>query len=252
MIFDTHAHINFKAFNKDREKIIKKTLEKGVGMINVGSNLKTSKKAIEIANKFDNVYATVGIHPIHIKDDTVLKENEIRELAEEKQVVAMGEIGLDYYKIPTEKIKEKQKNFLKKQIKIAEKTDLPVVLHCRQAHSEMIDLLSNINIKGVIHCFSGDWSTAQKYLEFGFYLGFNGIIYKNQYSKEVIKKIPLSKMLVETDCPFLLPPEEEGRNEPLNVKYIIKTIAKIKDIKKKEVEKETTKNAQKLFKLPHH
>src|SRR6056297_117922 len=210
MIFDTHAHLNFKDYDEDRKELLQKTLDKGVGMINVGADLKTSKKAVEIAQKYENVYATAGVHPSHAND----------------------KLELDIL------------------IELAQDENLPLVLHCRKAHSDMLSLISEKDIKGVVHCFSGDWETAKRYLDLDLYLGFNGIIYKNPYSKDVIQKISLSKMIVETDCPFLLPPQAEGgRNEPINVRYIIKEIANIKNIKEIEVEKQTTKNAENLFKL---
>jgi len=251
MIFDTHAHLNFKNYDKDREELIKKTLEKDVGVINVGADFETSKKAVEIAQNHKNIYATVGIHPSHAKEEVRIEK--LKKLAQNEKVVAIGEIGLDYYRNPNEKEVKRQKEILLKQIELAEELDLPLVLHCRKAHPDMLSLLSDKKIKGVVHCFSGDWETAQKYLDLGLYLGFNGIIYKNPYSEKVIEKISLSKMLVETDCPFLLPPEvEEKRNEPINTRYIIKEIARIKNLKEEEVEKQTTKNAKKLFKLNHH
>lgn len=247
MIFDTHAHLNFKNYDKDRDELIKNTLKEGVGMINVGADLKSSKKALEIAKNYDNVYAAVGIHPSHAKDE--INIDKLRELGEEKNVVAIGEIGLDYYRNPTEEEKKNQKLVLEKQIELAKSLDLPLILHCRKAHSDMLSLLENKSIKGVVHCFSGDWETAQKYLDLGLYLGFNGIIYKNPFSKNVLKEISLSKALVETDCPFLNPPEVEGRNEPINTRYIIKEIANIKNINEEEVGKQTTKNAKQLFNL---
>jgi len=248
MIFDTHAHLNFKDYDEDRKELLQKTLDKGVGMINVGADLKTSKKAVEIAQKYENVYATAGVHPSHANDK--LELDILKELAQDKKVVAIGEVGLDYFRKPDKEEIEKQKEVLLKQIELAQDENLPLVLHCRKAHSDMLSLISEKDIKGVVHCFSGDWETAKRYLDLDLYLGFNGIIYKNPYSKDVIQKISLSKMIVETDCPFLLTPQAEGgRNEPINVRYIIKEIANIKNIKEIEVEKQTTKNAENLFKL---
>ena len=231
MIFDTHAHLNFKDYDEDRKELLQKTLDKGVGMINVGADLKTSKKAVEIAQKYENVYATAGVHPSHANDK--LELDILKELAQDKKVVAIGEVGLDYFRKPDKEEIEKQKEVLLKQIELAQDENLPLVLHCRKAHSDMLSLISEKDIKGVVHCFSGDWETAKRYLDLDLYLGFNGIIYKNPYSKDVIQKISLSKMIVETDCPFLLPPQAEGgRNEPINVRYIIKEIANIKILKK--------------------
>jgi len=281
-MFDTHAHLNFKAFDKDREKIIQKCLQENIWMINVGTNFFSSKLAVEIANRYqEGVYASVGLHPINIsnlksqnsklqlktqnfkKDEDVLEENfdykKYKKLAENKKVVAIGEIGLDYYYKPKtkqklEEFKSKQKEIFLQQLKLAEELDLPVIFHCRMAHQDLIELLkkeiiNNKKTKGVIHCFTGTWGQAQEYLKMGFYLGFNGIIFKLDLD-EVIKKTPLERILVETDCPYLTPPGfENKRNDPRGVKFIIEKIAKLKDLGFEEVVQQTHKNALRLFKI---
>jgi len=281
-MFDTHAHLNFKAFDKDRDQIIKKCLQENIWMINVGTNFFSSKLAVEIANNYSKgVYASVGLHPINIsnlksqnskpqlktqnfkKDEDVLEENfdykKYKKLAENKKVVAIGEIGLDYYRRPKtkkklEEFKSKQKEIFLQQLKLAEELDLPVIFHCRMAHQDLIELLkkeiiNNKKTKGVIHCFTGTWGQAQEYLKMGFYLGFNGIIFKLDLD-EVIKKTPLERILVETDCPYLTPPGfENKRNDPRGVKFIIEKIAKLKDLGFEEVAQQTHKNALRLFKI---
>jgi len=269
-IIDTHSHLNFNAFKKDSDEVIKKTLSENIWMINVGTKYETSQKAVEIAEKYPKgVYAAIGLHPIYaaaefMKTRTDPDEGEFliieqdfdkekyRELAQSKKVVAVGEIGLDYYKPKTTaklaQFKEKQKQVFLQQLDLARKLNLPVILHCRMAHDDVIEILKSQNeITGVIHCFTGTLEQAQKYTEMGFYIGLNGIIFKFNIN-ETIKKIPLDKILVETDCPYLTPPQESGkRNEPLFIKHTIQKISELKEISFQEVADETTENARKIF-----
>lgn len=277
MLIDTHAHLNFNAYKLDAQEVIDRSLKNNVWLINVGSQYETSKRAVEIAEKYDKgVFASVGLHPIHLETGLVkikndneeielkTKEEEFnyekyRELAKREKVVAIGEIGLDYYWRPKtakkkELFKEKQKDLLLKQLELAKELNLPVIFHCRMAHNDLLEVLnfqfsiSNFQLKGVIHCFTGSWEEAERYLEMGFYLGFNGLIFKMDFN-EIIKKIPLEKILIETDCPYLTPPPKNDKNEPLNVKYIAEKIAKIKNLTFEEIAKITTENAQRLFKI---
>jgi len=272
MLFDTHAHLNFNAYKDDVDEVIKRTLDNEVWMINVGSQYSTSKRAVEIAERYpEGVYAAVGLHPVHletglvkIKDDPEeiqFKTTEedfdakmYKELAKSKKVVAIGEVGLDYYwrpktRIRIEEFKKKQKDILLKQLDLAKELDLPVIFHCRMAHNELIDLLKGYGvIKGVIHCFTGDQEQAEEYLKMGLYLGFNGIIFKMDLD-EVIRKSPLDRILLETDCPYLTPPQREGRNEPIYVKYVADKISKIKNIEIEKLNNITTHNAKKLFRI---
>ncbi len=267
-LIDTHAHLNFKAFDSDRDKVIKRSLDQGVWLINASSNYKTSKLAVEIAQQYPaGVFASVGLHPINCvidlsqADEDRLEELDLekyRELAKEKGVVAIGEIGLDYWNEPKGKgkakiFKEKQKEVFLKQLELAKGLGLPIILHCRKAHNDLIGILklqtTNYKLQAVVHCFTGDWKQAQKYLETGLYLGFNGIIFKMDLD-EVIKKTPLEKMLIETDCPFLTPPVlVEQRNEPLNVKYVAQRIAEIRGEPLEKIAEITTQNAKALFKI---
>jgi TatD DNase family protein len=272
MIIDTHSHLNFNSYKDDVNEVIKRCLDNDVWMINVGSQYNTSKRAVELAeNHSEGVYAAIGLHPIHletglvkIKDDpdeiqfkTIEEDFDdkiYRELAKSKKVVAIGEIGLDYYWKPKttnrkEQFKEKQKNILFKQLNLAKELDLPVILHCRMAHEEMINLLKEYGeIKGVVHCFTGNLNQAKEYIEMGLYLGLNGIIFKLNID-EVIKEISIDKFLIETDCPYLTPPSKIGRNEPMYVKYVAEKISEIKNIKLEEIINKTTENAKKLFKI---
>jgi len=273
MIIDTHSHLNFKAYDNDRDTVIKRNQKEGVVCIDVGTKYETSKMAVELAEKNKGIYAAIGMHPIHIKTDLLkLKMDEeegafaplgeefdkekYKELAKSNKVVAIGEIGLDYYYKPKtktrlEQFKEKQKEIFLQQLDLAEELNLPIIIHCRMAHQDLINILKQKNqIKGVIHCFTGSLEEAQEYIKLGFYIGLNGIIFKLDLD-EVIKNIPIENILVETDCPYLTPPVEgrDKRNEPIFVKHIIQKIADLKGLSFQEVAEKTTKNAKELFNI---
>lgn len=255
MLVDTHAHVNFNAFKDDSDEVIRRSLAEHIMLINIGSQYSTSKRAVEIAEKYpEGVYAAVGLHPIHVEDG--FDNEQYRQLAKSKKVAAIGEIGLDY-KAEYVLSKEKQKEVLQKQLALAKELNLPVILHCRMAHDELIEILNTrykiLNTRGVVHCFIGDWQQAQAYLGMGFYLGFNGIIFKLDLD-EMIQKTPLERILLETDCPYLTPLPavalaKAGRNEPIYIKYVAEKIAQIKNLSYKEVAEITSQNAQKLFKI---
>jgi len=274
MIIDTHSHVNFNAYKGDRDEVIKRTLAGGVWMINVGTKYETSKSAVELAEKNESgVYAAIGLHPIYaaaefqkIKTDPdegefLVKEQDFdkekyKDLAKSKKVVGIGEIGLDYYYRPKSAIKlgefkAKQKKVFMEELDLAKELSLPVIIHVRMAHEDVISILEKYSgLRGVIHCFTGTWEQAQKYMSLGFYIGINGIIFKFNID-EVIKQTPLDKILVETDCPYLTPTAEgkDARNEPLFVKHVIQRIAELKGISFDEVASATTDNAKKLFKI---
>jgi len=273
MLIDTHAHVNFSAYKNDSDKIISRCLENNIWIINVGSQYSTSKRAVEIAKNYPKgVYAAVGLHPIHLSNGifkTKIDKEEIefetreeefdyekyKELAQSEKVVAIGEIGFDYWykpktKIKLDEFKNRQRETFLKQLKLSDDLNLPVMFHCRVAHADLINILESQNKKprGVIHCFSGNWEEAQKYLAMGLSLGFNGIIFKLNVD-EVIAKTPLERILIETDCPYLIPPPMKGRNDPLYVKYVAERIAKIKNLSYEEISDITAENAVKLFNL---
>ena len=275
MIIDTHSHLNFNAFKEDADKVMQKTLADDIWMINVGTKYETSQKAVEISKQYDTgVYAAIGLHPmfagaefIKMKTDPdegefLLKEQDFdkekyKNLAMEGglKVVAIGEIGLDYYYKPkgTEKLakfKVKQKQVFLHQLDLAQELKLPAILHCRMAHDDVIEILrGRPGLTGVIHCFTGTQEQAQQYMDMGYYLGINGIIFKFNIN-EIIKKAPLDRLLVETDCPYLTPPQEAGkRNEPIFIKHTIQKIADLKEISFEEVSEKTTENAKILFKI---
>jgi len=254
MLFDTHAHLNFKDYDKDREKLIKNSLKEGVFMINIGTDIKESRRVVKISEDYrEGVYACVGLHPLHTKEEDFNKTlPEYEKLAENLKVVAIGETGLDKH---GENF-EKQKDVFLKHIELAKKASLPLVLHCRKAHQELLQTLNSFRgstsengknlFQGVVHCFTGGKKELKQYLDMGFHIGLNGIIFKINL-EEVIKEVPMERILLETDCPFLTPPPEKGRNEPLFIKHIAKEVARIKKKSVEEVEKKTTQNARELF-----
>lgn len=274
MLIDTHSHLNFKAYDKDREETINRALDNDIWMINVGSQYSTCQKAVEMSREYrSGVYASIGLHPIHletnlvkVKDDPqedqqfqsrgeVFDLEKYRALAKDEKVKAVGEVGLDYYYKPKttlkkELFKKKQKEVLIQEMDLAREFDLPVIFHCRMAHQDLIDILKDqAGIKGAIHCFTGNWQEAERYLEMGLYLGFNGIIFKLNLD-EIIEKTPLDRVLIETDCPYLTPPiMGNKRNEPLFIRYVAEKIAQLKEITLEEFSEATTKNAKKLFKI---
>jgi len=267
MIFDTHAHLNVSEFDNDRDELIKKCLKEGIGMINVGTNLKDSKKAVEIAENYSNVFASIGLHPTSIysqvfKNKEYMGREELLEkdfdydaykLLKTKKVVAIGEIGLDYWHRPKgeakkELFKEEQKKVFERQLDLSEELNLPVIIHCRSAFDDLFEILAKRKVRGVLHCFTGTKKEAEKALSLGLYIGIDGIIFKIDL-REAIKIIPMDKILIETDCPYLAPPQFEERNNPLSLPYIIDEIAKIKGVGIEEVEKVTLKNTKELFNI---
>lgn len=280
MYIDTHAHLNFKAFQNDYKKAIKRAFDNNVkGIINVGSNLSTSLEATRIAHEYDKntnehewkdsdadkhegAWAAIGLHPIHVKDEN-FDFNKYLELARDKKVVAIGETGIDlYHNKSTVAI---QRDVFEKSFSIANQLRKPVILHCREGEEDMRAWLMGQNNlpRGVFHCFSGDMNFAEFVLDLGFLISFTGVITfiphqnkfgtgqaKNPKTLEVIKNIPLDKIMIETDCPYLSPETYRGkRNEPSYVIEVAKKIAEIKKISLGEVEKQTTINAIKLFNL---
>lgn len=281
LLIDTHAHVNFNTFKDDGDEVIKRALKENIWLINVGAQYSTSRRAVEYAEKYqEGVYAMVGLHPIHVYEggrekewDDSISEREFEEfdkdkyqkLLEHPKTVALGEIGLDYADKVSQEARDKQKEVLIEQLELAQQIGKPVAFHCRKAYDDLIEILTFFNagcatcpmacpgaggspLKGVLHCFMGRWSQAEKLLEMGFYFGFNGLItYARDYDK-VIKQLPLEKILLETDCPYLAPvPYRHKRNEPVYVRYVAEKIAEIKEIKFEEVARQTTQNARELF-----
>lgn len=246
MIIDTHSHLQFDAYKDDLGAVLQRTREQDIVCINVGTSFTSSKDAVELAEKYEGLYAAIGLHPTDVDEE--LDVEKYRELAKSKKVAAIGEIGLDYFRPPFDK--EKQKKIFIQQLDLAKELNLPVILHCRMAHDEVIEILqSRDEEKGVVHCFTGTLEQAKKYIALGFYLGINGIIFKFNID-HVIREISLEYVLLETDCPYLTPPmAPEKRNEPAFMKYTIEKIAELKNVSVQEIGEKTTKNAKKLFNI---
>ncbi len=252
-LIDTHAHLNFEVFNNDYVQVIDDAFNSNIsGIINVGSNLGTSQKAIEIADKYSKgIYAAIGLHPIHVGDED-FDEAVFLKLAKNKKAGAIGETGLDYYH--NSDSKEAQKELFRKHLNIAQKISKPLILHSRDAGEDVLAVLmeSRQDILGVMHCYQEDWNFAKVILDMGLYISFTGLITftKNYETFEVIKNVPLDRLLIETDCPYMSPDPYRGkRNEPKYVIEVAKKIAEIKKISLEEVAVQTTQNAKELFKL---
>lgn len=258
-IFDTHCHPQFPQYDKDRDEVLSRAGNANVSMICVGTDLETSRSGIDLAQEHKNIWATVGLHP----NDNLNEEfnsNEYEKLLKMDKVVAMGEIGLDYYRTQGEKDQKFQKDRFIEQLELAKKLSKPVILHCRdskagstgRAYPQMIDILKNEYTKnsGVVHSYTGNLNEAKEFLSLGFYLGFNGIItFARQYD-EVVKYVPLENILLETDAPYLTPEPYRGqRNEPIYVKEVAKKIAELKNLSVEEIITKTTQNVTKLFEI---
>lgn len=256
MLIDTHAHLDFREYDQDRDEVINRAFKNGVAkIINIGCNLERGEKAILIAERYRNVYATVGVHPHDIENLRLCYVGgNLAWLARNKKVVAIGECGLDYYRLRGSK--DRQIDFFREQLRVASSLNLPVVLHCRDAYQDMLQVLAEEKKRyplcGVTHCFSGNYDKAKQFVELGFYLSFTGAITfaKKEDVLEAVKKISLDKIMVETDSPYLAPEPNRGkRNEPAFVKYVAEKIAEVKGIGLEDVASKTTANAVKLFKL---
>lgn len=266
MLIDTHCHLNFKDFDSDRDKIIGRCLDSSnplgqVWLINIGVNYKTSQEVIEIAQKYEKgVYASIALHPHDVTGDGKCEKEDFNydkflALAKNKKVVAIGETGLDYaFCENDEKAQELQKKVFIQHLELAKEVNKPVVIHSRRTFPEILKLLHDTGcmLRGVLHCYMGRWSYVEEYLRLGFYISFTGLItYARDYDK-VIKNVPLERILIETDAPYLIPEplRKEGeivRNEPKNVEYVARKIAEIKEISFEKVAAQTTQNAKELF-----
>ena len=250
-IFDSHAHYTDKAFNDDRENMLGSLRESGIcGVINCGADIESSVFSVELANKYDYIYAACGIHP---EEADKIPENYIeiiRNLATNEKCVAIGEIGLDYYW--RQDNKEKQKELFEKQILLSKELDLPIIVHDREAHGDTLEILKKHKSKGVLHCFSGSPETAEEILKLGMYIGLGGALtFKNaRKAVEVAQMLPLDRLLLETDCPYMAPVPFRGkRNYSGYIPYIAEKIAEIKGIDTQTVLDITSENAKKLFDL---
>lgn len=251
LIFDSHAHYDDAKFDLIREEILAKMPENNVcGIINCGTDISTSLMSINLAEKFPFIYAAIGYHPESVNDTTVFEKDKLIELSKNKKVVAIGEIGLDYYWDTS--FKTNQIDFFEKQLFLAKKLDLPVIIHDRDAHGDTLEILKKHRPKGVLHCFSGSIEMAREIIKLGLYIGVGGVItFKNSKKLvEIVKEISLERILLETDAPYLAPEPYRGKTN--NSAYILRVaekIAEIKSITTKEVLSVTTKNVKALFNI---
>lgn len=287
MLIDVHSHVNFSAFKDDCPEVLKRALDGGVWVNNVGSQITTSRRAVEIAEKYDSgVFATVGLHPMHLST-TRVDVNEAdahfvtraetfdraayEPLAQSKKTIAIGEIGLDYFHLSAPEIadkeaeKAKQKETFRAQIALARDVGLPIMLHCRDskenpedAYWDMLEIVTEsagwIKVPGMLHCFTSSERVARAFIDIGFYIGFTGIItFPNAKALQAVAAaLPLERILTETDCPYLTPAPNRGkRNEPAYVRFVAEKIAELKNLPMEEVEKQTFENAHAVFPKLH-
>lgn len=292
MLFDSHCHLNFSAFADNYQEIIADCLDRNIGIINIGSQIDTSRRALEIANEYPDkkIYATIGLHPIHFSQ-TEVDEEEIKfksreekfdqskyqklidldqknvetQHAKSPKIIAIGEIGLDYWYIPQDKdfeeVKELQQQGFLNQLNFAKNNNLPVIIHARgsqensqDAYNDILQIINSLDyqLNGVVHCFGSTVEVAQEFLKIDFFIGFTGIItFKNKSVdelREVVKNIPLEKILVETDAPYLAPEPFRGqKNMPQYVEHVARQVALLKNVDYNTVASQTTANVKELF-----
>lgn len=255
MFVDTHAHLTDERFKGEEKEILEKCRTANVlKIITSGFDYDSSQKALEFAQNYDEVYASIGVYPENIYEFDKQIENNFAQMAQNKKVVAIGEIGLQYTdNMPP---REKQKEIFLKQLELAYELKLPIVIHCRDAYGDMIDLLKRnknlLEYSGTFHCYGGSKEIAKESLKLGFYISVGGVsTFKNASNlKETIKSLPLENLILETDCPYLTPDPFRGRrNDPSLIPIIAKNLAQLKDVSIEEIEEKTTQNARRLFNL---
>ncbi len=251
MIFESHAHYDSEQFNEDREELLNSMLENGVGtIINSGANWESVTEVVELAEKYPFVYAAVGLHPDEVGDLNDERFEYVRLQCRKEKVVAVGEIGLDYYW--DNESHDVQKKWFIRQLDLARELDLPVIIHSRDAAADTLEIMKEHaqGLRGVIHCFSYSKELAKEYVKMGFYIGVGGVVtFKNgKKLKEIVEEIPLDRILLETDCPYLAPVPFRGkRNSSLYIPYIAREIADLKGISCEEVVAQTEQNGKSLF-----
>jgi len=255
MFIDTHCHLDFKDFDADRDEVINRARGAGVGgMISVGSSLEGSRRCVQLAQRYDCIVASVGVHPHDAQTVDILCLKELEELASRDKVVAIGEVGLDYYR--TLSPRDTQKKIFRNFLSLAQKLDLPLILHDRDAHEDMLAILREEfpgkGVRGVMHCFSGDETLLRQCLDLGLNVSFTtNLTFKNaQRLRDLAKQVPIEKLLLETDAPFLAPQAHRGaRNEPAYVTYLAEELSRLYGLSAEDVGRVTTHNANALFKL---
>ena len=293
MLIDTHCHVHFNAYKEDMDDVVARTLANDVHMITIGTQIDTSRHGLEVAERYDGLWAAVGLHPNHLTQQTFWDDDELppesqatpqirtrsetfnyeayKKLASHPKCVAIGETGLDWYRIPDDvdhdEVKRIQRDVFAQHAHLATEMHLPIIIHCRDAYKEQAELVAsliedgNLPRRGVIHCFSGTNEEAQRFVELGFYISFSGVITFPPRKTDTlidgltslqnaVRHVPLDRLLVETDSPYLTPlPHRGTRNEPWYVKFVAEKVSEIKKISFEEVAEATTQNAKILFAL---
>jgi TatD DNase family protein len=249
MFVDVHAHLDDKAFNDDREQVLESIEEAGIIVINAGSDIASSRSSVELADKHDFIFACVGVHPHEAQKVEKDYLKELEKLAKHPKVIGIGEMGLDYYYDFSDR--ETQKKVFMEQLDLAKSLDLPVIVHNREAHQDTLDILKKMPpAKGLMHCYSGSPEMARELIRLGFYFSFGGVItFKNaRKPKEVASKLPLDRILMETDCPYLSPEPYRGkRNDPTRIPIIAQQMAQLRGISVEEIQKDTYTTFRHLF-----
>ena len=254
MIFDTHAHYDDEAFDSDRDELIKSLFNNGIiGFVDVGADMASSRRAVKLAHEYNRTFASVGVHPDEVGELDDDRIEELYRMALDEKVVAIGEIGLDYHWMVQPQ--ETQKYWFSRQIELARRVKKPIIIHSRDAAADTFDMAQKENIGdigGIVHCYSYSLEQAKEYVKMGMYIGVGGVVtYKNgRKLKEVVENIPIERIVLETDCPYLAPVPHRGeRNSSLYIPEVVKVISELKGIPETEVEKTTTKNALDVFGL---
>ena len=253
-IFETHAHYEDVKFDSDREELLASLPKQNIEyVINVGSNLETTNKSIELAKQYDYIYAAIGVHPSDVEELDESSYDVLEKAAKFEKTVAIGEIGLDYYWDKELGVQEKQREWFKRQMLLAKEHNLPVIIHSRDAAEDTMRVMKEVKaeeIPGVIHCYSYSVEMAKEFIKMGYYIGIGGVVtFKNAKKlKEVAAEIPLERILLETDCPYMAPEPHRGeRNSSLYLPYVVEKLAEIRNISKEEIISTTNQNARKLF-----
>ncbi|GAB6099735.1 TatD family hydrolase [Halanaerocella petrolearia] len=253
MLVDTHAHLDFPRFDNDRDKVIQDAYRLGVKqVINVGADMESSRNSVELAKEYNFISASVGVHPHEAKSFTDEDYQELKKLASQSEVVAIGEMGLDYHYDNSPR--QKQQEVFRKQLQLAKEVDLPVVIHSREAREDTLEILKEEakGSEGVLHCFGYDLEVAREVIDLGFYVALGGVLTfgSAQELRMTVPNLSLDRVLIETDAPYLTPEPHRGeRNEPKYVKEVAKKIAELKNTSLEKVAEQTTNNAKELFEL---
>ncbi len=254
MIFESHAHYDDKQFDPDREELLSLMEQHGIGrIVNVGSDFAACRRTLELTRQYEFVYGAVGIHPSDIEDLNEDVYDWLKETAADPKITAVGEIGLDYYWEKDSKVQSRQRYWFCRQMELAREVSLPVIIHSREAAEDTLKIVRGIHgedIPGVVHCFSYSPELAEEYVKMGYYIGIGGVVtFKNAKKlKETAARIPLDRILLETDCPYLSPEPYRGkRNSSLNLPYVVKEIADLRGLSEEEVRNATCANAFRLF-----